>query len=85
VPVHVEKRGDGYVIIEDSTGKVKGHSKSRRSAEISAAIRNKAIQNGLVEGFTKEAVINNINWFEAHNFTTPKAVCLALFFATGRR
>lgn len=42
MPTHVERRGSGYVIVETATGKVKGHSKSKRKAEISSAIRTRA-------------------------------------------
>lgn len=42
MPCHVEKRGDGFVIVENSTGKVKGHSKTRAKAEASCRARNAA-------------------------------------------
>jgi hypothetical protein len=42
MPVVVRKRGSRYVIVEKATGKVKGHSDSKRDAEASARIRNAA-------------------------------------------
>lgn len=42
MPVHVEKRGKKYVIVETATGKIKGHSDNRKNAEISAWKRNQA-------------------------------------------
>ena len=44
MPVIVKKNlKSGYDIIEKSTGKKKGHSKTKKDAEISASIQNKAI------------------------------------------
>jgi hypothetical protein len=73
MPVHVEKRGDEYLIIENATGAIKGRSKSRRDAEISASIRNRAIRGEL----SKEAIEFNINFFESEGFSTKKAIDLA--------
>lgn len=73
MPVRVEKRGSSYVIVEIATGKVVGHSKSRRDAEISASIRNRAIRGEL----SKEAIEYNINFFAEEGFSIEKAVDLA--------
>lgn len=43
VTVRKSKKG-GYDIVEKATGKKKGHSTTRKKAEISASIRNKAIK-----------------------------------------
>jgi hypothetical protein len=43
VPVHVEKRGSKYVIVEDATGRVKGTSDTKAKAEASARARNAAM------------------------------------------
>lgn len=41
-PVHVGKKEmKGYPIIETATGKIKGHSKTKKDAEISTSIRNR--------------------------------------------
>jgi len=45
MPVHVEKRGKKWVIIETATGKVKGHSDTKENAEASARARNWAHHN----------------------------------------
>lgn len=42
MPVHVEKRGKKYAIIETATGTVKGYSTTRKKAQISASYRNQA-------------------------------------------
>lgn len=39
MPVTVRKRGKGYVIVEKKTGKVVGHSSSRKKAQASARAR----------------------------------------------
>jgi len=42
MPVTVRKKGAQFQIVEKATGRVVGHSDSRRQAEISASIRNRA-------------------------------------------
>lgn len=82
MPVKVVKRGENdYVIVEISSGRVVGHSKSRRDAEISASIRNRTIRSelGLSYNFTKEGIENNIAFFTAFGFNAKKAVDLAFF------
>ena len=45
MPVSVRKsRKGGYDIVEDSTGRVVGHSTDGRKAHISAAIRNEYVK-----------------------------------------
>lgn len=40
MPVVVRKRGEGWVIVEKETGKVKGTSATKKDAESSACARN---------------------------------------------
>lgn len=82
MPVHVESRGGKFVIVENSSGRVVGHSKSRKDAEISASIRNRAIRGelDLTGSKTKEALESTIAWFESQGFDTNKAVDLALTY-----
>jgi hypothetical protein len=42
MPVMVKKGRKGYTIVEKGSGKVKGHSKTKRDAEASARARNAA-------------------------------------------
>ena len=44
MPVVVQKRGKGWVIVEKATGKVKGHSTSKAKAQASARARNAALR-----------------------------------------
>lgn len=39
MPNHVERRGRGYVVVDDATGEVKSHHRTKRDAEISGSIR----------------------------------------------
>lgn len=50
MPVSVRKRDHGWVIVETATGKVKGHSASKRKAEISASYRNRAHKRKMQRG-----------------------------------
>lgn len=43
MPVTVRKARKGWNIVE-KTGRVRGHSSSKRNAEISASIRNRAVK-----------------------------------------
>lgn len=42
MPCHVEKRGSKFAIVENATGKVKGHSNTRAKANASCRARNAA-------------------------------------------
>jgi hypothetical protein len=42
MPYAARRRGKRYAIVNTSTGKVAGYSRSKRKANISASIRNRA-------------------------------------------
>ena len=77
MPVRVEKHGNKYWIVEISSGRKVGESNSRRDAEISASIRNRAIRGEL----SKEAIEYNMDFFEGEGFPIRKAINLAFYFA----
>ena len=45
MPVTIKKSGEGYVVVEKDSGKVKSHHASREKAEAAARLRN-AIAHG---------------------------------------
>ncbi len=47
MPTSVQKRGSGYVVVEDSTGKVKSRHATRAAAEASSRIRDEAVEEKL--------------------------------------
>ena len=51
MPVKVIKVKNGYDIIEKRTGKKKGHSKTKKKAEISSSIRNKIYKKEKSDGY----------------------------------
>jgi hypothetical protein len=42
MPVHVEKRGNEYVVVNDITGEVEARSKTKKGAAINASYKNAA-------------------------------------------